>query len=67
MSAKQQSPGSSLALLAPLMTVIVLFHFALNPGGIPLALVLVVTGGMLAIQYRNQFAHVLRPAPGRDA
>ena len=64
---RNRAPALGLALLAPLMTVIVLFHFALNPGGIPLALVLVVTGGMLAIQYRNQFAHLLRPAPGRDA
>lgn len=49
-----RAPVLGLALLFPIMTVIVFFHFALNPGGIPLGLVLVVTGGMLAYQYRKQ-------------
>jgi putative oxidoreductase len=48
-----KAPVLGLALLSPIMTVIVLFHFVLNPGGIPLALVLVATGGMLAYQYRG--------------
>jgi uncharacterized membrane protein YphA (DoxX/SURF4 family) len=48
-----KAPVLGLALLSPIMTVIVLFHFILNPGGIPLALILVVTGGMLVYQYRG--------------
>lgn len=48
-----KAPVLGLALLSPIMTVIVFFHFILNPGGIPLALILVVTGGMLVYQYRG--------------
>jgi len=42
-----------LGLLCPIMTVIGFFHFMRNPGGVPWALVLVVTGGMLVCQYRG--------------
>jgi uncharacterized membrane protein YphA (DoxX/SURF4 family) len=49
-----KAPALGLALLSPIMTVIVLFHLVLNPGGIPLALILMVTGGMLVYQYREQ-------------
>lgn len=48
-----KAPALGLALLLPIMTVIVLFHFVLNPGGIPLALILAATGGLLAFQYRS--------------
>ena len=42
-----RAPAYGLALLAPLMTVIALFHAILNPGGLPLAVVLVVCGALL--------------------
>lgn len=46
-------PRVLLGLLCPIMTVIVFFHFMRNPGGVPWALVLVVTGGLLVCQYRG--------------
>lgn len=62
-----KAPALGLALLSPLMAVIVLFHFVLNPGGIPLALILLVTGSMLAFQYRQQFACLIQSSAKRDA
>jgi putative oxidoreductase len=62
-----RAPVLGLALLSPIMTVIVFFHFTLNPGGIPLALVLVVTGGMLGYQYRNQLLSLANSPAKRDA
>ncbi|RJE82381.1 hypothetical protein [Paracoccus onubensis] len=41
-----RAPALGLALLSPVMAVIVLFHVALNPSGLPLAVILAVTGGM---------------------
>jgi putative oxidoreductase len=62
-----KAPVLGLALLLPIMTVIVLFHFVLNPGGIPLALILVATGGMLAYQYRNNLTSLAQAPVKRDA
>lgn len=42
-----RAPAFGLALLAPIMTVVVLFHLVLNPGGLPMALLLVVCGGLV--------------------
>lgn len=60
-----KAPALGLALIAPIMAVIVLFHFILNPGGIPLALVLVATGGLLAWQYRGNLIALARPPADR--
>jgi uncharacterized membrane protein YphA (DoxX/SURF4 family) len=62
-----KAPALGLALLSPIMTVIVLFHLILNPGGIPLALILVATGGLLAYQYRNNLMSLAQPPTKRDA
>jgi len=59
-----KAPALGLALLSPIITVIVLFHLVLNPGGIPLALILVVTSGLLAIQYRSDLLS-LAQSPAR--
>ena len=42
-----RAPAFGLVLLAPIMAVIVLFHLVLNPGGLPMAVLLVVCGGLL--------------------
>jgi uncharacterized membrane protein YphA (DoxX/SURF4 family) len=55
-----KAPALGLALLSPIIAVIVLFHIVLNPGGIPLALILVVTGGLLAYQYRSTLISLAR-------
>lgn len=60
-----KAPALGLALLSPIMTVIVLFHLTLNPGGIPLALILVATGSLLAYQYRGNFTS-LALSPGKS-
>lgn len=53
-------PALGLALIAPVMTVIVLFHFAINPQGIPVAIILIVTGGLLVFAYRERYTALLR-------
>jgi hypothetical protein len=53
-------PAFGLALIAPVMAVIVLFHFAINPAGIPVAIILIVTGGLLIYAYRERYAALLR-------
>lgn len=53
-------PAFGLALLAPVMTVIVLFHLAINPAGIPVAIILVVMGALLVYAYRDRYAALLR-------
>ncbi len=53
-----RAPALGLALLSPIMAVIVLFHLVLNPSGIPVAIILLVTGGLLAYQYRGNFARL---------
>jgi hypothetical protein len=54
------APAFGLALIAPVMAVIVLFHFAINPVGIPVAVILIVTGGLLVFAYRERYAALLR-------
>lgn len=53
-------PALGLALIAPVMTVIVLFHLVINPQGIPVAVILVVLGSLLAVAYRDRYAALLR-------
>jgi hypothetical protein len=53
-------PALGLALIAPVMTVIVLFHLTINPPGVPVALILVVTGALLVYAYRERYAALLR-------
>ncbi len=42
-------------------------HFTLNPGGIPLALILMVTGGMLVYHYYCQLRSLTDSPAKRDA
>ncbi|MDR6870626.1 ABC-type sugar transport system permease subunit [Bosea sp. BE125] len=53
-------PAFGLALLAPVMTVIVLFHLVINPQGIPVAIILVVLGSLLVWAYRERYASLFR-------
>ncbi len=53
-------PAFGLALLAPVMTVIVLFHLVINPQGIPVAIILVVLGSLLVWAYRERYAVLFR-------
>ncbi|AOO82792.1 hypothetical protein [Bosea vaviloviae] len=53
-------PAFGLALLAPVMTVIVLFHLVINPQGIPVAIILVVLGSLLVWAYRERYAGLFR-------
>jgi putative oxidoreductase len=62
-----KAPVLGLALLSPIIAVIVLFHFVLNPGGIPLALILVAAGGLLAYQYRGHLISLAHSPVKRDA
>lgn len=50
-----RAPALGLALLAPIMAVIVLFHAVLNPGGLPLALVLVICGTLILWVQRTRY------------
>ncbi len=54
------APVLGLALIAPVMTVIVLFHLVINPQGIPVAVILVVLGSLLVVAYRDRYAALLR-------
>ncbi len=54
------APALGLALIAPVMAVIVLFHLVINPQGIPVAVILVVLGSLLAVAYRGRDAALLR-------
>ena len=60
-------PVLGLALLSPIITVIVLFHLVLNPGGIPVALILVAASGSLAYQYRSNLISLAQSPAKRDA
>lgn len=53
-------PALGLALIAPVMTVIVLFHLTINPPGLPVAGILIVTGALLLYAYRERYAALLR-------
>jgi uncharacterized membrane protein YphA (DoxX/SURF4 family) len=50
----------ALAMLAPIVINILLFHLFLAPGGIPLALMLVAFEGSLTWSYRDAFAPMLQ-------
>lgn len=54
------APALGLALIAPVMAVIVLFHLVLNPQGLPVAVILVVLGSLLVWAYRDRYAALLR-------
>lgn len=56
------APAFGLALIAPVMATIVLFHAFLNPQGLPMAGILVVTGLMLVWAYRDRYAPMFRSA-----
>ena len=56
------APALGLALLAPVIAVIVLFHFTINPVGIPVAVILIVTSGLLLWAWRDRYAAMLKPA-----
>jgi putative oxidoreductase len=62
-----KAPALGLVLLSPIIAVIVLFHLLLNPGGTPLALILVATGGLLAYQYRSNLNYLAQSTAKRDA
>jgi hypothetical protein len=51
-----RAPAFGLAILAPIMAVVVLFHVFLNPQGIPMAAVLVVCGALLLRAYAPRYA-----------
>lgn len=53
-------PAFGLALIAPVMAVIVLFHATINPQGLPVAVILVVLGSMLVWAYRDRYAALFR-------
>lgn len=53
-------PAFGLALIAPVMATIVLFHAFLNPQGLPMAGILVVLGLMLVWAYRDRYAALFR-------
>lgn len=54
-----RAPALGLTLLAPIMAVVVLFHLVLNPGGVPLALLLIVCGCLLLKAYAPRFGPLL--------
>lgn len=53
-------PAFGLALLAPVMAVIVLFHLTINPQGLPVAIILIVLGSLLVWAYRDRYAVLFR-------
>jgi hypothetical protein len=55
-----RAPAFGLALIAPVMAVIVLFHLVLNPQGIPVAIVLTVCGLLLVRTYAANYAGLFR-------
>ena len=56
-----RAPAFGLVLLAPVMSVIVLFHLVLNPGGLLMALLLVVCGGLLVYANAPRFLTLFKP------
>ena len=54
------APAFGLALIAPVMAVIVLFHLTINPQGLPVAALLVVLGSLLVWAYRDRYAALFR-------
>jgi hypothetical protein len=55
-----RAPAFGLALIAPVMTVIVLFHLVLNPQGMPVAIVLIVCGLLLVRTYAANYSALFR-------
>lgn len=55
-----RAPALALLMLLPIITVIVLFHLVLNPGGLPIAGVLTVLTAMLLFAWRDRYAPLLR-------
>lgn len=54
----------ALLLLAPVVVQILLFHVFLEPGGLPLAIVITLLEAYLGfVVYRDTFAKVLQPRP----
>lgn len=53
-------PAFGLALIAPVMAVIVAFHLTINPVGIPVAIILIICGGLLVYAYRDRYAGMFR-------
>ena len=53
-----RAPALGLALLAPIMAVVVLFHAFLNPQGLPVAAVLVACSVPLARAYASRYARL---------
>jgi putative oxidoreductase len=56
-----RAPALGLALLAPIMAVVVLFHAFLNRQGLPLAALLVVCGALLLRCYAPRYARLFEP------
>ena len=55
-----RAPAFALLLLLPIIAVIVLFHLVLNPGGIPVAIVLSALTAMLLFAWRDRYAPLFR-------
>lgn len=55
-----RAPAFGLALIAPVMAVIVLFHLFLNPQGMPVAIVLIVCGLLLVRTYAANYAGLFK-------
>ncbi len=55
-----RAPAFGLALIAPVMAVIVLFHLVLNPQDIPVAIVLTACGLLLVRTYAANYAGLFR-------
>ncbi|MBW6398672.1 hypothetical protein KPL78_12485 [Roseomonas sp. HJA6] len=53
-------PALALLALLPIITVIVLFHLVLNPGGIPVAAVLAALTALLLFGYRDRYRPLLQ-------
>lgn len=51
-----KAPAFGIAILAPVMAVIVLFHLSLNPAGLPLAAILVMCGLWVVFENARRFA-----------
>jgi hypothetical protein len=58
-----RAPAFGLALLAPVITVVVLFHGVLNPQGAPIAILLVVCGALLVRAYAPRYARAFESGP----
>jgi hypothetical protein len=55
-----RAPALALLLLLPIIVVIVLFHLVLNPGGLPIAVLLSVLTAMLLVAWRDRYAPLFR-------